>query len=76
MLAAFWWFRASRVQVMPGWGNGCEPGDSQLTQMSWTAGILEAGMTSGRLNAQAALLTAASVALGSIGTIVNLVASG
>ncbi len=74
MLAAIWWLRASRVQVVPTWGNGCEPGDSEASQRGWTAGLIAASMTSGRLNAQAALLTAVSVALGSIGAIVGQLA--
>lgn len=75
LLAAIWWYRASRVEIVPAWGTGCEPGDNQMSQMLWTAGILEAGMKSGRLNKQAALLTAVSIGLGSIGTIIGFVAS-
>lgn len=62
LLASLDWFRASRIEVEPVWGNR-EPVDPILSQAGWIAGILTAASESGRLNRRAAFLTGVAVLL-------------
>lgn len=69
LLAAWDWFRASRVQPKPNWR--VEPVVPKLADMGWTTATLEAFEKAGRLNARAALWTALSVALGASSSLVG-----
>jgi hypothetical protein len=60
LLAAWEWFRASRVNIVPVWGD-LEPKDPVASQMGWIAGVLQASAESARLNQRAAALTAVTV---------------
>lgn len=72
LLVARYWYPASKIQPDPGWPT--EPGDSQASQMGWTAGIMEAIAKSADLNKTAALWTAAAVVLGSASSVVGALA--
>lgn len=79
IIAAVYWLLASNVPIDPGWpkwpnGVSIAPGDAELTQMGWTAAIMENVRQSGRLNAIAARWTAASVFLGALPGIAGSVA--
>jgi hypothetical protein len=67
LIAAWYWYRASKVFVVPMYatdGGGVEPVDPFQSQSSWTGGILLTVEKTGRLNKVAAQWTAGSVALG------------
>lgn len=66
--AAHCWHRASKVPIVPAWK--VEPGESDASQQGWQSGTMEAFSKSGELNKVAARWTAASVALGAIGTFI------
>ncbi len=63
MLAAWYWYRASKVMIVPMWErNGVlEPVDPRHGTYQWVTGIIETAKKSGPLNATAARLTAVSV---------------
>jgi hypothetical protein len=48
LVAAFYWYRSSKIQIEPTWL--AEPGDTQLSQMGWMAGMMKAFMKSADLN--------------------------
>ena len=60
VLAAWYWWRASRIQIRPVWGMR-EPIDQTLAIAGWIAGINSAAEQSGRLNTIAAILSGAAV---------------
>ncbi|SEI14935.1 hypothetical protein [Paraburkholderia hospita] len=62
LLAARYWFLASKVDPLPVWGDR-EPVDQSLAQAGWIVGLLEASSESARLNRRAAALTAVAVVL-------------
>ena len=62
LLAARYWFLASKVDAMPAWGDR-EPVDQSQAQAGWIVGLLEASSESARLNRRAAALTAVAVVL-------------
>lgn len=59
LFAAGYWYRSSKVPIQPSWL--IEPGDVQLSEMGWMAGMMNAFTTTAKLNSTAALLTAVSV---------------
>lgn len=65
IIAAWLWWKASRVTVIPLWAKhgGIEPVGGSDSQ--WVSGILEVLEESSRLNKKAAIWTAVSVATGS-----------
>ncbi|HVA92207.1 MAG TPA: hypothetical protein VNL71_20465 [Chloroflexota bacterium] len=74
LLAARYWWRASRVDVVnPSYDphTGVAP-NPDYEQMGWTVGTLQAIAEAGRLNAIAAKLTAAAVLLGTVGNLVGV----
>jgi hypothetical protein len=71
LVAAYYWYRASKIQIEPTWLT--EPGDNQLSQMGWMAGMMRAFMESAGLNKHAAFWTAFSVALTAVSSIVGVV---
>jgi hypothetical protein len=60
ILAAWYWWRASRVAIIPLWGAR-EPVDQSQALAGWIVGINEAAEVSGKLNTIAALLSGAAV---------------
>jgi hypothetical protein len=68
LIAAYFWSRASMVPIVPTWK--IEPGESDASQQGWQVGTMMAFSKSGELNKLAARWTAASVALGAIGTFI------
>ncbi|WP_418646929.1 hypothetical protein ACNQFN_15650 [Thauera butanivorans] len=74
MLAAWYWFKASRVKIDPGWDrNGLvEPGIHSAAQDAWMAALIRATADSARLNKVAAIWTAVAVALNALAGLVWL----
>lgn len=64
LMAAWCWFKASRVRVQPSWD--IEPADAEASMGGWIAGSMTAFAESGRLNKIAALWTAVAVILGTV----------
>lgn len=71
LVAAWYWYRASKITADPGWGpNGlAEPGVHSAAQDAWIAAMLQSASESARLNKIAALWTAVTVALTGISSI-------
>lgn len=70
MLAAWYWFKSSRVPTQPSWPT--EPGDAQASQMGRMAGMMNASTKAAKLNAIAAGWTAVSVLLNVASTLVGI----
>jgi len=72
MVAAGYWYRASRITADPGWGpNGlARPGIHSAEQDGWIVAMLQSASESAHLNKIAALWTAVTVALTGISAIV------
>lgn len=60
ILAAWYWWRASRVAIIPLWGAR-EPLDQTQALAGWIVGLNQAAELSGKLNTIAALLSGAAV---------------
>lgn len=60
LCAAWYWWRASRIPVVPKWGS-IEPLDPAQALAGWVVAINEASSQSGRLNAIAAVLSGLAV---------------
>lgn len=71
--AAYCWWIASTARIDPGWT--VEPGESDLSQAGWTAGIMNSLAESAKLNRKAALWTALSVLLTTVPGILSALAS-
>ena len=71
--AAYLWYRASRVQIVPMWvkDGRIEPVNPGQAQAEWTVATNEAVSKSGELNRGAAKWTAAAVALSTISTLLG-----
>jgi hypothetical protein len=76
-VAAIYWYRSSRVQVVPDWPEGAfglvEPGETRASDLGWITGTLTAFSKSADLNAKAALWTAVSVVLAALSSIISLI---
>ena len=59
-LAAWYWWRASRIAIIPQWGAR-EPLDQAQSLAGWIVGINAAADASGKLNSLAAVLSGAAV---------------
>src|SRR6185437_9618111 len=76
LIAAWYWFRSSRVAIDPGWTLPGEPGPSEpadagAQQMAWIAATITASNEVARLNKSASLWTAASVVFSAASAIVG-----
>jgi len=82
LLAAYYWFKASKIEIDPGWRGGSpqsaadarrpvEPGESQLSESMWLNATMEAAAKSAGFNRRAAGLTAVAVALGALSSILG-----
>ncbi|MES2056274.1 MAG: hypothetical protein V4564_10070 [Pseudomonadota bacterium] len=73
--AAYLWYRASRVQIVPMWGvdGRVEPVDPHLAQAEWIVALLETASKSGDLNRRAAIWTAVAVALSTASTLASFI---
>jgi hypothetical protein len=67
LMAAWKWYFASQIQPKPNWKF--EPVEPTLRRMGWDTATLEAFDSIGRLNATAALWTAASVVFSALSSI-------
>lgn len=66
--AAWLWWRASKVVVVPAWALDIEV-DPDRNIMGWVVGQMTAFKRAGDLNAKAALWTAIAVLSGSLGSL-------
>ena len=66
LIAAHFWYRASKVPIVPSWK--IEPGESDASMQGWQSGTMQAFSNSGQLNKVAALWTAIAVASSAIST--------
>ena len=75
--AAWLWYKASRVNVIPLWAvNGrMEPVDPQQATSEWIVAFLQTGQKASDLNRRAALWTAISVFLSGATTVAGMFAS-
>lgn len=73
--AAYLWYRASRVQVIPMWVSDgrIEPVDPAQAQAEWIVALIETATKSGDLNRRGAQWTAAAVVLTTAATVVSLI---
>ena len=85
LLAAHYWLKASKIKIDPGWRSDppqsadearkpTEPGDPQLSQMSWTMATIKAAVESADLNKIAARLTAVAVLLSAVSSVLGALA--
>jgi hypothetical protein len=75
LIAAWYWYQSSRVEIVPVWPKGpeglFEPVETEDAQGGWIAGTLMAYSKSGELNSKAALWTAGSVLLAALSSILS-----
>lgn len=71
--AAYLWYRASRVHVMPMWDNNgrIEPVDPVRSAAEWNIATQQTISKSGELNQRGAIWTAAAVALSTASTLLG-----
>lgn len=75
LLAAWYWYKASRIQTVPKWGYSGEGHWAQvLAQHYWTNDLRESAAESARLNKIAALWTAVAVALNAFAALIAFLA--
>jgi hypothetical protein len=76
IVAAVYWYRSSKVQIIPVWPGGpfgpIEPGEMEASQYGWIAGMMEANSSAAALNAKAALWTGVSVLMAAAASIVSI----
>lgn len=72
LLAAGYWYKASRVTADPEWGRNGEyrPVTHSMEQDAWIAVLIQSASESARLNKIAALWTAVAVALNALATLI------
>ncbi len=75
LVAAWYWYRASKITADPGWGpNGlAEPGIHPAAQDAWIVAMLRSASESARLNKIAAFWTAAAVALNALAALIAFI---
>lgn len=76
LAAAWYWRKSAQVQIDPGWGmpgsgRPAEPADLDASNMGWNAATLRAFSDAAALNRKAANLTAISVALSAVSTLLS-----
>lgn len=75
IVAASYWYLSSKVEIEPMWPRGAsgliEPGEREDSQDGWIGGALTAFSESARLNAKAAVWTAASVIFAAMASILS-----
>lgn len=75
LVAAWYWYQSSRIQVEPIWPEGglgpVEPGERMDAEAGWIGGTLAANSKSAELNAKAAIWTACSVLLAGLSSILS-----
>ena len=76
LIAAWYWYRASKIAADPGWGpNGlAEPGVHSTTQDAWIGAMLQSASESARLNKIAAFWTAVAAMLNALAALTALIA--
>ena len=76
--AAWFWFCASKVAVIPIWARGdfpFEPVIAEQSQRGWISGLLQASTESARLNKIAAIWTGGSILLSATSTVFSVLAN-
>jgi hypothetical protein len=71
--AAYCWLKASTGKIEPTWK--IEPGESELAEAGWIAGIMNSVVESADLNRKAAWWTGLAVLLSVVSNVVNFLAS-
>jgi hypothetical protein len=71
LIASFYWFSASRIEVTP--IGGAQSGDSAINTMSWVVGNMDAFTRSGSLNKWASMWTAVAVLLSTLASVCSTV---
>ena len=82
LLAAHYWFKASKIEIDPGWRGGSpqsaadaqrpiEPGEPQLSEMFWLTATMTAAEKSADFNRIAARLTAVAVLLSALSSVLG-----
>jgi hypothetical protein len=77
-VAAWYWFKASKVQPVPTWARGLTPFEPVVTELregGRLAGLLEAVSESARLNKIAAVLTGISVFFSALSVVFGVMAN-
>jgi hypothetical protein len=75
LLAAWYWYKASRIQTVPKWGYSGEGHWAQaLGQHRWTEELITSTSESARLNKIAALWTAVAVMLNALAALIAFIA--
>jgi hypothetical protein len=69
--AAYLWWQASRIPVVPAWH--VEPGEAEASMQGWIAALLDASSKSGVQNASAAIWTGVSVGLSGVASLLGAV---
>jgi hypothetical protein len=67
--AAYLWWQASRIAIVPFWQ--VEPGEAMASMQGWNAATIDAFGKSGAKNASAALWTGVSVALSGLAALLS-----
>lgn len=65
--AAYLWWQASRIPVVPAWY--VKPGEAEASMQGWIAALLEMSSKSGTQNAAAAVCTGVSVGLSGVASL-------
>ncbi len=66
--AAWLWFKSSKVEINPAWELDIR-GDINKNIMGWVTGLMQTFTRSSKLNAKAAIWTAASVFLSAVSAV-------
>ena len=75
-ISALYWYLASRISFSPNWSSERpEPATWELKLISATTAIMSGARRSGAVNGVAAALTALSMALNALSTLVSQLAS-
>lgn len=74
LIAAWFWFRSTRVPIDPldGDPNAMMPVETELAQLTWLAAQFRANQEVGRLNTIAASLTAIAVVFSTASSVVGI----
>lgn len=82
LVAAFFWFKASAINVVPAWAQGRasdlinEPVDQLQSAQGWIAATAMAVHEGGKLNKVAALWSAGAAVAGAFSVLANIFSGG
>jgi hypothetical protein len=77
IVAAWFWYRSSKVSPVLPWeyGEGFEPGTTEVLHGGWIGALIEVGRESARLNKVAALWTGTSALLSALSVVFEQLAN-